>query len=228
MTPSARVTRIVAVLGVLASVAGCDGKVIHLDNPCAGAPVPASQVLWIGDSWVTIPGNQVTSVQTLAQQAGAIGAGDMYTVKAANGAVISQIATQYTMQEATSTKAKVLIMDGGTLDTIMSNGSSASVTAVGATFHQLLGTIAADGTVTDIIYFLVPELPDVPGVAALRPVLQQECHASAVRCHFIDLTPLWSGHPEYTNSNGIFPTAAGAEVIASQIWSTMQAACIAQ
>jgi hypothetical protein len=221
MARSARVACVAGALALLA--AACDGKVIHLQ-----AQVPASQVVWIGDSWVTIPGNQVTGVEDHARATGAIGPGDAYTVGAANGTVIAQIAAEYAAQEATTTKVKVLIMDGGTLDTIMSNGAATTVTSVSDTFTQLLATVASDGTVTDVIYFLVPELPNVPGVAALRPVLVQDCGASAVPCHFVDLQPLWSGHPEYTASNGIFPTEAGGTVIADAIWAQMQASSIAQ
>ena len=52
--------------------------------------------------------------------------------------------------------------------------------------------------------------------------------ASTVPCHFIDLQPLWSGHPEYTDGSGILPTDAGAGVLADAIWSVMQQDCIAQ
>jgi hypothetical protein len=96
-------------------------------------------------------------------------------------------------------------------------------------FGQFLTQVAADGTVEHIIYFLVPELPNIPGVAALRPLLQQACGASMVPCHFIDLQPLWSGHPEYTTTGPIpVPTEEGAIVIADAIWSVMQQSCIAQ
>jgi len=232
MARSAGVARVATALVALAGVAGCGGELIHLGGgDCAHAQVPASEVVWIGDSWVTVPGNQVTGVEDKARAANAIGPSDVYTVDAANGTVMTQIAAQYTAQEATATKAKVVIMDGGTLDTIMSNGSSASVTKVEATFMQLLGTMASDGTVTDVIYFLVPDLTTIPGVTALQPLLQADCAASAVvRCHFIDLRQPWSGHPEYTNTvSGVsFPSEAGAGVIADAIWSVMQQNCIAQ
>jgi hypothetical protein len=231
------------VAGALAAVAalsispGCDGELIHLGNGqttfdggvCAHAQVPASQVLWIGDSWVIVPGNQHTGVRDLARSAGAIGPNDDYTIAAAAAATMADVAAQYTAQEAGATKVKVLIMDGGTWDTIQSNGSAASVSSVVATFTQLLATVASDGTVTDVIYFLVPEASGVAGVADLRSPLSLACTQSAVPCHFLDLQQPWNGHPEYDTGGAIpVPTAAGGTVIADAIWGLMQAACIAQ
>ena len=45
-------------------------------------------------------------------------------------------------------------------------------------------------------------------------------------CHFLDLQPLWAGHPEYSSS--IQSSEAGAKVIANAIWVIMQQNCIAQ
>ncbi len=88
--------------------------------------------------------------------------------------------------------------------------------------------LAADATVQDIIYFLYPELSTIPGVAALHPVMQQACAQSTVPCYFLDLNPLWSGHPEYTDSTNLLPSEAGAQVIGDNIWNIMQRYCIAQ
>jgi len=198
--------------------------------PCPHANVAAEQILWIGDGWVVSPGAQHTEVRDLARASGAIGPTDDYAVQAANGATMSAIVDQYGVQEAMATKVKVLIMDGGTIDAIATDGSAASVSSVAATFGQLLSTIAADGTVQQIVYFLVPELPSIPGVATLRPVLQQACAKSTVPCYFVDLQGqlTWTDHPDYTAGNGILPTDAGAQMIANLIWSTMQQNCIAQ
>jgi hypothetical protein len=228
----------VSLAGVLAFAAGagCDGELIHLGRPrtgadggaCAQGQVNASEVLWIGDSWVLVPGNQHTEVTTAARAAGAIGPTDDYMIGAVAASTMAAVAGQYATAEAGATKVKVLIMDGGTWDTIMSNGSAASVSSVVATFTQLLATVASDGTVEHVIYFLMPELSTIPGVAALRSPLQQACTQSTVPCHFLDLQPLWAGHPEYTVSGSFVPTNAGGSVIASAIWALMQQSCIAQ
>ncbi len=33
--------------------------------------------------------------------------------------------------------------------------------------------------------------------------MEQACADSTVPCHFLDLQPLWTGHPEYTASDGV-------------------------
>ena len=211
----------------LAAVVGCGGKTIHLGDGCTPGQVNANQVLWIGDGWITVPGDQHTRVRDLAQAAHVISAADDYVIAATAPATMAMIASQYSAEEA-SAAVKVIVMDGGTFDTLSANGSDASVASVVDTFTQLLSTVASDGTVEDIIYFLCPELPMIKGVAALRPPLQQACRESAVPCHFIDLQPLWAGHPEYTADNEILPSGSGATVIADAIWGVMQDNCIAQ
>jgi hypothetical protein len=74
----------------------------------------------------------------------------------------------------------------------------------------------------------MPELPTIPGVATMRPLFEQACAESVVPCHFLDLQPLWLGHPEYTAPDGIQSSEAGARVIADSIWAIMQDNCIAQ
>jgi hypothetical protein len=211
------------------SDAGIDTATSDGSMPCSHAAVAADEVLWIGDSWIA-PGLQETGVRDQARMLGAIGRNDDYTVTAMPGARMSDIVSQYAMQQAMSTKVKVLIMDGGTIDTITDRGSPASVAAVVTTFTQLLERVATDGTVQQIVYVLVPELPAIYGVAELRPLLQQACAGSTVPCHFVDLQTYWAGHPEYTTMPGgvPLPADAGARVIATQIWMTMKTYCIAQ
>jgi hypothetical protein len=229
------VGRIACFLLAIAALGACEGKTIHLGDghdgaaTCGSTHVPANQVLWIGDSWVLVTGSQHTRVQERAQISGAIGQTDEYVIAAQGGAGMAAVANQYAMREAGSTKVRVLIMDGGTWDTLTMGGSDASVQSVVSTFDDLLAQIAADGTVEHIIYYLMPELPSIPGVAALRPLLKASCEQSSVKCYFIDLQPIWSGNPEYTMAGAIpVPTEAGSQAIADAIWGVMQQFCIAQ
>jgi hypothetical protein len=230
--------------GVLVLV-GCHTGVVHLGNGrvdgdgglgagdaidgvrCPHSQVRANEVAWIGDTWVTVPATQYTRVRDYARALEATDLTD-YTIAAAAGAGIAAITKQYQTAEASATKVKVLIMDGGTWDTIQQGATDAVIADVVATFRQLLTQVAADGTVAHIIYFLCPALAGIPGVATLRPLLRQACTNSAVPCEFLDLDPLWTGHPEYTASTGFQATEAGAIVIADAIWSVMQDNCIAQ
>jgi hypothetical protein len=218
-------------------LSGCQNDVVHLGNGrvakdggvnCPHAQVKASEVTWIGDTWVTIPGTQHTQVRDYARAIGAIGSSDDYTIAGAAAANMAAMAKQYQTQESSSTKVKVLIMAGGTWDTISRGATDAVIADVVATFRNLLIQVATDGTVQNIIYFLCPELPGIPGVATLHPLLEQACTDSAVPCRFLDLQPLWAGHPEYTSSTGFQASEAGAKVIADAIWDVMQRNCIAQ
>ena len=234
MARLAPVGRIACFLIVLVASGACDGKTIHLGNgrdgaPCAHAEVNANEVLWIGDSWVLVTGTQHTRVRDLARASSAIGPTDDYVIGAMPAATMAAIANQYSMQEAGPTKVKVVIMDGGTWDTLVANGSDASVNSVATTFAQFLAQVASDGTVEHIVYFLTPELPGIPGVAALRPLMQQSCRQSTVPCHFVDLQTFWAGHPEYTTGDLVpIPTEAGSSAIADAIWAEMQRSCVAQ
>lgn len=202
------------------------------DGTCLPGRALASEVLWIGDSWIQIPGTQHTRVRDLARASGAIGASEDYANEAAPATDMAAIAQQYRARQSGAVKVKVLLMDGGTWDPIaaQAKGEPIGPAMNGAisTFEAFLSEVALDGTVEHIVYFLVPELPSIPGVATMRPNLQAVCGASAVPCHFLDLQPLWLGHPEYAASDGIQASEAGARVIADEIWGIMQDNCIAQ
>ena len=199
---------------------------------CLHALVAAGEVLWIGDSWILDPGIQHDRVRDLAREAGTIGQNEDYFNLATAASNMAAVAKQYDARESGATKVKVLLMDGGTWDPIAAQTSGASIPAAIdnsiSTFQRFLANVASDGTVEQIVYFLVPELATVPGVATMRPRLQRACADSSVACHFIDLQPYWLGHPEYTAANGIQSSDAGAVVIADLIWATMQDNCIAQ
>ena len=209
------------------SDAGAGGNI-----PCPAAEVLASEVLWIGDTWIQIPGTQHTRVRDLARATGAIGPNEDYANEAAPATDMAAIAQQYRARESGATKVKVLLMDGGTWDPIAAQAKgepiAPAIDNAASTFEAFLTEVASDGTVEHIVYFLMPELPTIPGVATMRPLFQQACAASVVPCHFLDLQPLWLGHPEYTAPDGIQSSEAGARVIADSIWAIMQDNCIAQ
>jgi hypothetical protein len=213
---------------------GGDGGAAGSGQTCLHAQVAPNEVVWIGDSWVEHPGTtpQPARVRDLAIKAQVINETDEYVDLAAAAASMAAIAKQYDTRESGATKVKVLLMDGGTWDPIAAQMANSSVqTAIDnavSTFQKFLGKVASDGTVEQIVYYMVPELPTIPGVAAMRPRMQQACSDSVVPCYFIDLQPYWAGHPEYTAPDGIQASDAGASLIASVIWGTMQDNCIAQ
>jgi hypothetical protein len=212
--------------------AGAAGADAGGSRDCSPEPVLAGEVLWMGDTWILIPGTQHTRVRDLARSSGALGPSEDYVNAAAPSVDMAAITQQYRTREASPTKVKVVLMDGGTWDPIAAQAKgepiAPAIDNAIANFQGFLSEVARDGTVEHIVYFLVPELSAVPGVATMRPRLQQACADSTVPCHFLDLQPLWLGHPEYTAADGIQSSEAGARVIADSIWAIMQDNCIAQ
>lgn len=200
---------------------------------CQRGQVRANEVLWIGDSWVGVPNNiQRKRVQELARAASVIAVDDEYVDRSASGTKLSQIVGQYRAQQSGPTKVKVLIMDGGTWDLFLSGGASSTITEVVSQFRAFMNEVTSDGTVQHVIYFLVPELAAVPGIANLRPGLEQACRITnpeLVPCHFLDLQTIWENHSDYTDpASNIQASEAGAMAIAEAIWKIMQDNCIAQ
>jgi hypothetical protein len=227
---------------------GADGKdaILGVDegaidsesgSVCVKGQVKANEVGWIGDSWVTIPGSQYTTVQDYARAARAIGPNEEYRVAAAAAASMAAITEQYRSLQSGATKLKVVIMNGGTWETTWAgiNGGdvNAAVAVEASDFELFLDQVERDGTVEHIVYFLNPELPTIYGVPALRPLVQQACtdltNRNKVACHFLDLQPIWAEHPEYTDPvSKIQASDAGGRAIADAIWKIMQDNCIAQ
>ncbi len=113
-------------------------------------------------------------------------------------------------------------MDGGGID-LINNVNQATVNYVVNTFNQFLARVKNDGTVHHIVYYLYPVIAATPGVAdALRPVMSQACANSPVPCYFIDLQPIFNGHPEYIGPDHIHPTATGATLIGNAVWNVIQ------
>jgi hypothetical protein len=162
-------------------------------------------------------------VSELARAAGALAPGEDYVIAAAAGATIADVQAQYVERQSGPTKVKVLIMDGGTFDTILRGPSDAVIADVVSTFDMFLARVASDGTVEHVIYFLQPD--SIPGVVGLRPELTRLCAESAVPCHFIDLQDYWI---VAEHSETIQASEAGAVLIAEKIWEVMQRNCIAQ
>ena len=157
--------------------------------------------------------------------AGAIGPNDDYIIGAMAAASMAAIANQYATREAGATKVKVVIMDGGTWDTIQGGAAN----DVATTFTSFLSKVAADGTVQHIVYFSRPRSLPFPGVAALRPLLMQACAASTVPCHFLDLAnALVRPSRIHGSESGLSADLDGSRAVGDAIWTVMQQSCIAQ
>ena len=203
----------------------------HIDSAsedCEHGATAPNEVLLIGDSWIFLSESRIGE---LARSAGKLGDGEDYAYRAMSGATIEAIVQQYNSYVASGdTPVKVVIMNGGAVDTYATQGDDTSVDHVVETFSLFLGQLAdeSEGPAEHVIYALYSEESSIPGIEALRPRMQAVCAESAVPCHFVDLQSVWEGNPGYTSPDTINPSSDGADAIAETIWQTMQNNCIAQ
>jgi hypothetical protein len=101
----------------------------------------------------------------------------------------------------------------------------------------------ADTGARDVVYFYYPRTPDGTLIGGSHPnaILEYSlpmakafCDSAVeqtngrVRCHFIDMIPVFEGHPEYFAPTDIHPSPMGSAAMAKVIWKTMKDNCIAQ
>ncbi len=193
---------------------------------CAHGQVLPSEVLLIGDSWISLPGPRVGQ---LARQAGVLALDEDYVFRAYAGATIEDIVAQYDNYVTSSGRTiKVVIMNGGAVDTYRTGGAQQTVDYVVDVFSRFLARPVSAQTPRDVIYALYAEGTAIPGVPEMREPMRTACEQSSpVRCHFLDLNEVMAGHSEYVIDT-INPSSAGSDAIAGAIWKLMQDDCIAQ
>jgi lysophospholipase L1-like esterase len=201
---------------------------------CAHGTVKGSDVLFIGDSFFALSGQIHKDIEVHAKAAQALGANDSYRDASVSGALIAGIAQQYSSQQS-RTPVKILIMDGTGNDMLAASGctsaSCSGITNAVNTTKNLFAKIGSDGTVQHVLYVWYPT-PPIANLAKAEdleaPLIQSICTGSKAPCHFVDLRPVFQGHSNYIMSDGLHPTAAGAQAAADAIWAAMQKNCIAQ
>jgi lysophospholipase L1-like esterase len=195
--------------------------------------VSGTEVLLIGDSYLEIPDRELNAeLSRLARAAGLLGSSETYRDAAISGTRLAggsrPIPWQYTNAQRQA-PARLLILDGGGNDIIAANcADCAALQAAVAAAASLFQQVAADGSVEYIVYFFYPDLPLFPAfrrdaASYLRPRLQSLCEQSAVACHFLDLRPVFTGHPEFIGPDHLHPTAAGSRAIARAIFDLVEA-----
>lgn len=101
---------------------------------------------------------------------------------------------------------------------------------------------AADAGIRDVIYAFYPHTPGggfggehptvlldyaLPRARALCEEAEMRT-AGKLRCHFIDLVPVFEGHPDWFADDGIHENSTGSAEIAKQIVKVAKENCIAQ
>lgn len=108
---------------------------------------------------------------------------------------------------------------------------------------ELIQTAATAG-ISDVVYVFYPRIPgSLLGIFATSPneileyampMARDLCDGAeaqtngALRCHFLDLEPIFKDHPEWFAEDGIHENTLGSAVIAKEVASIMKSKCIAQ
>jgi len=106
--------------------------------------------------------------------------------------------------------------------------------------------MAASG-VRDAVYFFYPHVPTGTWLAQdpngmldyALPKIQAACEGAyaeslkadpnePIRCHFVNLVPVFDGHPEYFATNDLHPNSTGSKAMAASVWAKMKTDCVAQ
>jgi hypothetical protein len=192
----------------------------------------ANELALIGDSYMEVPNRELNrELSRLAREAGFIGTNESYRDNGISGTRLvggaNAIPTQYINAQRQS-PIKFLVMNGSGNDFLAANCTdcqalSNAVTAV----EDLLDTVAADGTVQHVIYYFYPDLtfsPLFPAAADfLRPQMQAACENSPVPCHFLDLRPVFAGHPEFIGPDNLHPSVPGSDAMAGALFDIIEA-----
>jgi hypothetical protein len=106
----------------------------------------------------------------------------------------------------------------------------------------------AQSGVKDTVFFFYPHVPlntlvggtDPNGMLDYAlPKIKAACDgayqlsaqlnpAKTIRCHFVDMVPVFAGHTDYFAPTDIHPNTNGSKAMAAAIWAKMKQDCIAQ
>ncbi|MET0339363.1 MAG: SGNH/GDSL hydrolase family protein [Polyangiales bacterium] len=102
---------------------------------------------------------------------------------------------------------------------------------------------AAKAGVRDVVYFFYPEVPEgtliggahpnainayaLPKTRAMCEDAEQETDGK-LRCHFVDMVPVFEGHDDWFFPADIHPNSQGSKAMADAVWKTMKGACVGQ
>jgi hypothetical protein len=203
---------------------------------CPIGKAAANQVLVMGDSFF---GNthQITAyLEELARAEGFLASGERYrdnsrvTANTLSGGA-SGIAGQYAAAIADA-KVSVVVMDGGGADALGATCDpfdSSCLDLVNAVDQaaELLAQMATDG-VEQVVYAFYPDPTDTAlrqKLDALRTPMEAACSAAPLKCDWLDLRAVFSGHDDYLAADGALPSASGSEASAAAIWELLQEPC---
>jgi hypothetical protein len=106
---------------------------------------------------------------------------------------------------------------------------------------ELMDTAAAAG-VRDVVYLFYPHIPG-GGFGGMNPnaildyslpmardlcLTAERRTEGKMRCHFVDLVPVFEGHPDWFADDGIHENSLGSAAMAQEVMKVLDDKCIAK
>lgn len=96
--------------------------------------------------------------------------------------------------------------------------------------------------IQDVVYFFYPHVPEGTWLAEspngileyALPKAKEACDTAFTRtqgklnCYFVDMTPVFEGHPEYFAEGDLHENSEGSAAMAKKIWQVLVDHCVAQ
>lgn len=102
---------------------------------------------------------------------------------------------------------------------------------------------AVEAGIRDVVYFFYPHVPqptliggDAPNAILdyALPMVRDLCDDTVertngkLRCHFVDMVPVFEGHADWFFPGDIHPNSKGSRAMAAAVWETMKKNCVGQ
>jgi hypothetical protein len=190
--------------------------------PCMTSP---NQVAVLGDSYVNWISH--TFPADLAKEAGVT-----YRMYAVGGTAmgsggIGLIAPQLDQAVAADPNIIAIVMDGGGNDILVPDtaqfpqGGDCKQNAMSPTIPDCQKIIQKGAHPNAILDYALPMVKATCDGAQART-------GGRLTCHFLDLIPVFNGHPDWFAATDIHPNPTGSAAMAKAVWQVMKDACIAQ
>jgi hypothetical protein len=180
--------------------------------------------------------------------------GTMYAI-AGTSMATGEIPGQLSNALGDNDDVRIIIMDGGGNDVLLSLAQGCKAT--GSSTMQVCKDIVADALaasagmmdeaaaagVTDIVYFYYPHVPlntilggpnPIEILDYALPMARAQCEGTfersggKMRCHFVDMIPVFEGKTGYFAAGDLHPSNAGSAAMAAEVWRVMTENCVAQ
>jgi hypothetical protein len=92
--------------------------------------------------------------------------------------------------------------------------------------HVPTGTLVGGTDPNGMLDYALPKIKAACDGAYAQSLAQYP--QTPIRCHFVDLIPVFEGHPEYFAPTDIHPNSTGSKAMAEAVWAKMKTDCIAQ